>query len=171
MEIKKKACVGCGRELPLDTFGKHANSRDGYYVRCLDCRDARRASMRREWETRERRYREDMHNVIEAHKENLFWEQKRYAELLQRLGDLQQKYDELVSLYKTDVGVDILPPPFEKEKQIKPVQTAAQRESVQIEPVQPVPVQTAAQRELAEYERLYLAKYGVPSCHNPEPVL
>lgn len=32
-----KVCCACGRELPLDAFGKHARAKDGLQSRCREC--------------------------------------------------------------------------------------------------------------------------------------
>lgn len=32
-----KVCRACGRELPLDAFGKHARTKDGLQPRCREC--------------------------------------------------------------------------------------------------------------------------------------
>jgi DNA-directed RNA polymerase subunit RPC12/RpoP len=32
-----KVCCACGRELPLDAFGKHARTKDGLQPRCREC--------------------------------------------------------------------------------------------------------------------------------------
>lgn len=32
-----KVCCACGRELPLDAFGKHARAKDGLRSRCREC--------------------------------------------------------------------------------------------------------------------------------------
>lgn len=33
-----KVCKGCGRELPIEKFGKHAISSDGHLSECRECR-------------------------------------------------------------------------------------------------------------------------------------
>ena len=39
--VTKKTCPGCGRELPLENFGKHNRTPDRLQVLCKDCMSAR----------------------------------------------------------------------------------------------------------------------------------
>lgn len=38
--VQTKVCKKCGRELPVDQFGKHARTKDGLQPLCKDCRSA-----------------------------------------------------------------------------------------------------------------------------------
>lgn len=37
-EVATKVCKRCGRELPVDSFGRHPKTRDGYQPVCKECR-------------------------------------------------------------------------------------------------------------------------------------
>lgn len=37
-EILTKVCSRCGRELPIESFGRHPKTRDGYQPVCRECR-------------------------------------------------------------------------------------------------------------------------------------
>ena len=39
-QIATKVCSRCGRELPVEAFGRHAKTRDGYQPVCRECRSA-----------------------------------------------------------------------------------------------------------------------------------
>ena len=47
---KTKVCKDCGRELPIDKFGKAFRSKDGYNHICRECKGKRMAGVRRKEE-------------------------------------------------------------------------------------------------------------------------
>lgn len=69
METKK--CSKCGRELPVECFGKHNSSKDGLQSYCKECAKQYRAKYNAE-------HKEEKKQYYQTHKEEILEKQKQY---------------------------------------------------------------------------------------------